>query len=122
MITNASLEPQSSAIWATASLMLLRSMACTPQSIRMCLAPFGVGNVNKKKSPKPTRNMRMRSPFTSWLEGAAAGDAASAAGALLAVLPFAVFRPAGLVLAWDVPGTFSFKVAMIKLLRATGRN
>src|SRR5215472_320070 len=103
--------------------MLLRSLACTPQSMRMCLAPFGVGTVNRKKSPKPTRNMRTRSPFASWLEEVAAGDAASAAGALLAaLLTLAVFRPAGFVLAWDVAGTFSFEVAMIKLLRATGRN
>src|SRR6185436_9290290 len=33
----------------------------TPQSIRMCCGPSAVGTVMRKKSPKPTRYMRIRS-------------------------------------------------------------
>src|SRR3984885_11743569 len=52
------------AIWATASLMAPISPACTPQSIRMCFkSPAGVFRLNRKKSPKPTRYMRMRIPL-----------------------------------------------------------
>src|SRR6476660_6371286 len=50
--------------------MLPRSWACTPQSIRICLSPLAVGTVRRKKSPKPTRNMRTRNPFTLLLEDA----------------------------------------------------
>src|SRR5258706_3804743 len=44
--------------------MLLMSPACTPQSIRMCWgpAPAFVGTVRRKKSPKPIRYIRTRSP------------------------------------------------------------
>src|ERR1700722_987147 len=52
------------AIWATASLIVPISPACTPQSIRMCFkSPAGVFRLNRKKSPKPTRYMRMRIPL-----------------------------------------------------------
>src|ERR1051325_9526024 len=62
----ASLLPVSSAMSATASLIVPMSPffvvpPVTPQSMRMCCGPAALGTVIRKKSPKPTRYMRMRS-------------------------------------------------------------
>src|SRR6185369_16535333 len=48
----------------------------TPQSIRMCCGPFSVGTVMRKKSPKPTRYIRIRSsPFFDLFVFVAMSDA-----------------------------------------------
>src|SRR6185436_19116322 len=48
----------------------------TPQSIRMCCGPSPVGTVMRKKSPKPTRYMRIRnSSFFAMLFFVAMSDA-----------------------------------------------
>src|SRR5437879_634776 len=66
---SASFFPVSLAMCATASLMVPMSPffvfpGVTPQSIRMCCGPSSLGTVTRKKSPKPTRYIRMRnSPF-----------------------------------------------------------
>src|SRR5436853_5814610 len=62
----ASLLPVSSAMAATASLIVPMSPffvlpPVTPQSMRMCCGPSLLGTVIRKKSPKPTRYIRMRS-------------------------------------------------------------
>src|SRR5438270_8132674 len=70
---SASFLPVSAAMSATASLIVPMSPffvlpGVTPQSIRMCCGPSAVGTVNRKKSPNPTRYMRMRSsPFFALL-------------------------------------------------------
>src|SRR5678815_1282135 len=62
---NASLPLVSTAMWRTAVLMLAISPLpvlplVTPQSIRMCFGPVFDGTVTRKKSPKPTRYIRIR--------------------------------------------------------------
>src|SRR6185369_7356218 len=48
----------------------------TPQSIRMCCGPSSVGTVMRKKSPKPTRYIRIRSsPFFDFFVFVAMSDA-----------------------------------------------
>src|SRR2546427_462147 len=67
---SASFLSVSSAICATASLIVPMSPffvlpGVTPQSIRMCCGPSSAGTVTRKKSPKPTRYIRIRnSPFS----------------------------------------------------------
>src|SRR5436190_23571434 len=77
---SASLLFVSAAMCATASLIVPISPflvwpGVTPQSIRMCCGPSSLGTVTRKKSPKPTRYIRMRSsPF--FLAGGAISDSA----------------------------------------------
>src|ERR1041385_663146 len=63
----ASLFFVSAAMSATAALIVPMSPffvlpGVQPQSIRMCCGSSSVGTVIRKKSPKPTRYIRMRSP------------------------------------------------------------
>src|SRR5882724_8644088 len=66
---------------ATASLIVPMSPffvlpGVTPQSMTMCCGPSSVGTVMRKKSPKPTRYIRIRSsPFFALLSFVAMSDA-----------------------------------------------
>src|SRR5260370_32562679 len=114
--------------------MLPRSLACTPQSIRICLSPLAVDTVRRKKSPKPTRNMRTRNPFTLWLEDAGGGEDACCGEvatipgfwrAVLAALFAALFAALGtpgfaFVATFRFAGFFA--AAIFKPRRATGQN
>src|SRR5581483_10974547 len=63
MITSASCPPVSAASCWTAAGMAPMSLACTPQSISTCAWPPSLAGIDiRKKSPKPTRYMRMRTP------------------------------------------------------------
>src|SRR6476660_1522514 len=108
--------------------MLPRSWACTPQSIRICLSPLAVGTVRRKKSPKPTRNMRTRNPFTLLLEDAGDGEDATVPGfwrAVLAALFADLFATLGtpgfaFLAAFRFAGFFA--AAIFTPRRATGQN
>src|SRR5262249_36436404 len=65
-------------MWRTAALMLAISPLpvlpfVTPQSIRMCCEPSADGTVTRKKSPKPTRYMRIRSSPSGFAKPLALG-------------------------------------------------
>src|SRR4051812_43082884 len=67
---SASLDFVSSAMWRTAALMVAMSPLpvlprVTPQSMRICCGPSFDGMVTRKKSPKPTRYIRIRSSAAS---------------------------------------------------------
>src|SRR3954468_14989852 len=111
MITSDRCEPQSLAICVTASRMLEMSLACTPQSISICLAPPELGTDSRKKSPKPTRNMRTRKPVADAKAGGGCAGPAPGAGPALRRLRgvFAVLATA-------------FLAAIAKLPRAADRN
>src|SRR3569832_2701285 len=70
---------QSLAISVTASRMLPRSRAWTPQSIRIWLAPTLLGTLSRKKSPKPTRYMRTRKPLAAFTNARLCDGVASGA-------------------------------------------
>src|SRR6185503_12593836 len=66
MMMSASWPSVVAAMWRTAVLRLAMSPLpvlprVTPQSITMCCGPFADGTVTRKKSPNPTRYMRIRS-------------------------------------------------------------